>query len=322
MVSAAHLPTYAGTAPFALALTFVDITAFKAAEVERDQLAAIVQCSNDAIVGKTLEGVVTSWNPAAEAMFGYTAEEMIGRSMMPMIPPEFKAFLPSAYEAIKRGERVERFDTELCQKDGNRFPVAVTLSPMRDGAGDVVGVSAIIRDITQRKQVEERVAEQSRELARSNAELEQFAGVISHDLRSPLLSITGPLQLIEEEFGESISPEVRQNLRFARESVTRMGDLIKGLLDYSRMAPHQPGPCDAGAALKKAVANLRAAITKSRAVVTNDPLSVIVADESLLVQVFQNLIENGLKYQEGTRRPEIHVLFEACAGRVDARRPR
>jgi PAS domain S-box-containing protein len=296
--------------PFKLVLTFVDITMFKEAEIARDQLAAIVQCSNDAIVGKTLDGIVTSWNPAAEQMFGYTAEEMIGQSMMPMIPPEFQARLPKAYEALRNGERVQHVDLELIRKGGGRFPVALTLSPMRDGAGECVGISAIIRDVTEQKLSEERLAVQSLELARSNAELEQFAGVISHDLRSPLLSITGCLQLLEEEFAPLLPATARQDFKYARESVTRMGDLIKGLLDYSRMAPQQPGRCDMQAAFDKAVANLRAAVRKADATATSDPLPVVIADEKLLVQVLQNLIENALKYQEGSRPPIIHVLFQ------------
>jgi PAS domain S-box-containing protein len=119
-------------------------------------LAAIVESSDDAIVSKTLDGIITSWNPAAERLFGYTAEEVIGRPIWILAPPDRENEMPANLERVRRGERVERYDTVRRRKDGSLLDISLTVSPIRDEAGRIVGASKIARDITARKQAEER----------------------------------------------------------------------------------------------------------------------------------------------------------------------
>src|SRR5258706_7253779 len=121
------------------------------AEQAQAYLAAIVTSSNDAIVSKTLEGTITTWNAGAERMFGYTAEEIIGHSIRRLIPPELRDEEDRILERIKAGERIEHYETVRLTKDGHRFRVSLTISPIKDAAGKIVGASKIARDITERK---------------------------------------------------------------------------------------------------------------------------------------------------------------------------
>ncbi len=132
----------------------MDITDRKQARQERAMLASIVQSSGDAIISKTLEGVITSWNTGAEGMFGYTAEEAIGQSILILIPPELQHEEQEILERLRRGERVNHYDTVRMARDGQRIDISLNISPMRDASGHIIGASKIARDITERKQIE------------------------------------------------------------------------------------------------------------------------------------------------------------------------
>ncbi len=148
-------------------LAFTDVADLRAAEMERSRLAAIVTSSQDAIVGKTLDGIVTSWNPAAERLFGYSADEMIGQPMLKVFPPDRQHEEAHLLQAISRGEVVASFDTERLHRQGHRVQVSVSLSPILNSSGQVVGASKIARDISERKQIEH-------ERQQAHAQLEQL----------------------------------------------------------------------------------------------------------------------------------------------------
>lgn len=177
------------------------------------------------------------------------------------------------------------------------------------------GVAVFFNDITERKLAERRLQEANAELARSNTELEQFASIVSHDLRSPLVSMGAGVQFISEELGEKLSPEVIETLGYMRDSVAHMGRLIQCLLDYSCVGKGglKLARCDAEALLDRVLRNLAAPLTQADAVVTRDPLPAIRADEALVMQVFQNLIENALKYRNETI-PRVHVSARPAEG--------
>jgi len=140
-----------------------DITGRRQAEEARVRLAAIVESSDDAIIGKTLEGVITSWNQGAQRMYGYSAEEVVGRPISILVPPERSDDVPRILESMRRGERVEHYETERVSKDGRRLHVSVTVSPIKDREGLVVGASVVARDITERKRAEKEIQTRARQ---------------------------------------------------------------------------------------------------------------------------------------------------------------
>src|SRR5215211_9502876 len=127
----------------------------KRSEEESARLAAIVESSDDVIIGKTLEGIITSWNKGAERIYGYSAEEAVGQPISMLVPPERPNEIPRILESIRRGEKVDHFETVRMTKDGRRLDISLTVSPIRNSSGDIVGAATIARDITERKRMEE-----------------------------------------------------------------------------------------------------------------------------------------------------------------------
>ncbi len=148
-----------------------EIAERKRLEEARERLAAVVESSDDAIISKTLEGTISTWNRGAEKVFGYAASEIVGKPMLTLIPPDRVDEEPAILAHIRRGESVEHFETVRVRKDGKKIDISATISPVRDGSGTIVGASKIARDITERKQVEERLARQTDELSRQADEL-------------------------------------------------------------------------------------------------------------------------------------------------------
>jgi PAS domain S-box-containing protein len=286
---------------------FKDITARKQAEEARLRLAAIVASSDDAIVSKSLDGIVTSWNAAAERIFGYRAEEMIGQSILRLLPANRQDEETLILERLRRGERINQFETVRRTKDGRLLDVAVTISPLRDARGVIIGASKIARDITARKQAEAERERLLAELQRSNEELQQFAHIVSHDLMEPLRTMNVYIELLAERAQGTLEGAAAEWMTFVTDAARRMRQMLTDLLAYTR-AGHPPEfrPVEWEAVLAHVLDALQVSITESEATITHDPLPTLRGDATRLGHVLQNLIGNALKFR-GKTPPRIHL---------------
>src|SRR5438876_9861782 len=166
------------------------------AEAASGRLAAIVDSSEDAIIGTTLDGVITSWNRSAEKMFGYTAAEALGQYISLIIPAERQSEEDNARAHLRRGERIDHFETERQAKDGRRVSISLTVSPIKDAAGRMIGASQVARDITERKQAEKRIYDLLTELREGDRRKDEFLATLAHELRNPLAPISNALQIL------------------------------------------------------------------------------------------------------------------------------
>jgi light-regulated signal transduction histidine kinase (bacteriophytochrome) len=199
------------------------------------------------------------------------------------------------------------------RKDGSEFPVEISLSPLVSDEGMLV--SSTIRDVTERKQTEDALKRSAADLARSNAELEQFAYVASHDLQEPLRAVSSCVQLLQQRYQGQLDARADELITHTVDGSIRMQTLIHDLLAYARVSTRGRDlePIDSEIVLNEALSNLATVIQESGGVVTHGPLPTIVADPTQLRQVFQNLIGNAIKYR-GERPPEVHIDVEHRAG--------
>jgi len=288
-----------------------DITERKRAEELRFHLAAIVESSGDAIIGKTLEGIITSWNDGATRIFGYTAEEIIGRSITVLIPPERQHEEPAILARLANGERIEQFDTIRLRKDGRLIDVSLTSSPVRDSHGRLIGASKIVRDITERRRGEEALA-RAKDLAEAaSRELEAFSYSVAHDLRAPLRGMNGFAHLLLTSFGDKLDAEGQDWLQEIVQNAKKMAELIDALLSLARVTRSElkVETVDLSAAAAEIVAQLRAA-DPGRNVETRlqEGLSV-EGDPRLLRALLDNLLGNAWKFSG--KVPVAHIEFGA-----------
>ena len=458
-----------------------DITERKRADDALRQLAAIVTSSEDAIISKTLDGIITSWNTGAERTYGYQAEEVVGKSISLLILPDHADELPAILEKLRRGERIQQHEVVRVKKDGEQIDIALTISPIKDDTGKITGASTIARDITERKQAEKRRArrahltalraeigvalaqsgnlqsilqscteaitrqlnaafagiwtlnreesmleleasaglnthsndlharvpvgafkigliaqerqphltndilndprlgnrdwakqegmvafagypllvedrlvgvtamfareplpddildalasitdviaqgierkraeealkQQAQELARSNAELEQFAYVASHDLQEPLRMVASYTQLLAKRYQGKLGADADDFIFYAVDGANRMQKLINDLLAYSRVGTRgkEFEPVNCCQVLEQALNNLQVTIKGCGAQVTHDPLPTVMADPTQMIQLFQNLIGNAIKFH-GEEPPRVHVSVQSKA---------
>jgi PAS domain S-box-containing protein len=243
---------------------------------------------------------------------GYSGEELLALTSADVTHPDDQAAEAAEFERLLSGEQDEyTLRKRYLRKDGSTFWAAVTAAMLRDGQGQPLRVLKVVQDVTELVEADRTLRDRTRELARSNAELEQFASVVSHDLRSPLLSINGCVELLVDQAGDRLDTDDMELLNLVRNSVRHMGELIKSLLGVARLGAggFNIQDCDAEAAFEEAVQNIAALVQESGAKVTHDRLPVVQADRKLLGQVFQNLVENAIKYR-GPDAPEVHVSVQ------------
>ena len=287
----------------------IDVTDRTMAEHARFRLAAIVESSDDAILSKTLDGVVTSWNAGATRLFGYSAEEMIGQPIVKLIPDELLPEEQVILAKLRRGERIEHYETRRRAKDGSEVQVSLTVSPIRDITGAVVGASKIARDVgALRRAIADREALlMSERNARAEAERlghlkDEFLATLSHELRTPLTTIVGWTNLLRRRtsIGET---ELRAAVDTIHRNAQAQAQIIDDLLDMSRIVSGkirlQTDAVDLRELLQIAIDGIRpAAAAKHISVSINlEPVTGLVAgDAARLQQVLWNLLTNALKF--------------------------
>jgi PAS domain S-box-containing protein len=205
----------------------IDVTGQKRANESRLRLAAIVESSEDAIVSKNLDGIVTSWNSSAEKMFGYRAEEMIGQLITRIIPPELRQEERRILATLRRGGRIEHFETQRITKAGERLDVSLTVSPIKDDDGHIIGAAKMVRDISQRKRMEEALL-----TTEKIAAVGRLAASVAHEINNPLEAITNLIYLAKNH--DTASGIVRGYLADAEEELTRVAHLTKQTLGFYR----------------------------------------------------------------------------------------
>jgi PAS domain S-box-containing protein len=292
-----------------------DISARKLAEAttrqlaEREQLLlAVVESSDDAIVTKSLDGIITGWNRAAELLFGYAAQDAIGQNIDIIVPAELRGEVRGILNRIRSGERVDHYETVRISKDGRKIDVSLSVSPLKSATGEIIGAAKVARDITRQKQHQRALAAQDEELKRSNADLEQFAYVASHDLQEPLRMVASYTELLAEHYKGKVDEKAEKYISYAVEGAQRMQQLVKDLLSYSRVDSQAKAPelIKSDVVLKDVLDRLKVAIEESHARIAYDGLPALRADTVQLAQVFQNLIGNALKFH-GECAPEIRI---------------
>jgi len=254
-------------------------------------------------------GVVVTWNDGAEKMKGFVADEIIGQNFSRFYTAEDMRDEKPAF-GLEQAAKHQRYEVEgwRVRKDGSRFFADVVITALHDQTGRLRGFGKITRDITERKKADERMTKTVAELKRSNDELQQFAYVASHDLQEPLRMVASYTQLLAKRYQGRLDSDADEFIAFAVDGCSRMRGLIQDLLTYSRAGARGKSLVETSAedTLQEALVNLSATIEQSGAVVTHDSLPVILADGNQLVQVFQNLVGNAIKYR-GTEVPRIHV---------------
>jgi PAS domain S-box-containing protein len=279
----------------------IDITARKAAELEHAHASAILASTDDAVLSKTLEGIITSWNASAERMFGYTAAEVIGRRVDIIIPNDRLQEERTILERLRRGERIEHYETIRRAKDGRMFDISLTISPVKDESGRIIGASKIARDISDRKRAEA-------ELKTADRRKDEFLAILAHELRNPLAAVRNAIHYLKLK-GPS---DLHRPIEMIDRQVTQMVRLIDDLLDVARIS--------------RGVLELRRErITISEIVevtteachdqiqeqghtlevrVPAEPIE-LEADRERLTQVLYNLIANATKYTPRGGRIEL-----------------
>jgi PAS domain S-box-containing protein len=277
-------------------------------------LAAIVACSDDAIVSKNLDGRILSWNGGATRIFGYSADEAVGKSITLIIPEELHGEEAQILDKIRRGESIDHFDTVRVTKDGRRIPISLTVSPVRDSSGTVVGASKIARDISQRKLLEQMLAEKDEALRQADRRKDEFLALVAHELRNQLGAIRFAVEL-----GKRSQRAADQQMaeRVIEQHASHMSRLLDDLVDIARITHGTISLNKTKIELRSVVAN---AIDTARRILDSKKhhLSVDLPIEPVrfegdalrLMQVYSNLLINAAKFTAPGGRIELQAARE------------
>ena len=281
-------------------------------EIAQARLAAIVENSDDAIVSKSLDGIITSWNPAAERMFGWTSAEAVGRHITLIIPRDRRAEEDEALSRIRRGEMLDHFDTVRITKDGRLLNISLTISPIRDSEGRIVGASKIARDVTEKKGLEAELSDKLLQLADGDRRKDEFLAMLGHELRNPLSAVRNAVVTAR------LDPSRRDRaLDIAYRQTDQLARLVDDLLDVARITRGRMTlrmeTVRLAGVVERAVETTRDLLETRAHLLTlalPDESPHVNGDPSRLEQIVVNLITNAAKYTEPGGRIEVMVRRE------------
>jgi two-component system sensor kinase FixL len=289
-------------------------------------LAAIVASSDDAIISKSIEGVVTSWNAAAERIFGYTADEMIGQSISLLGAPGHEDEMPTILRRLRQGERIDHFETVRRRKDGGLVHVSLSVSPIHDADGKVIGASKVARDISSQRDAalaltdaERRVAEQQKVLlhAARLIDLGEMAGSMAHELNQPLGAISNYLNgclLSLSQMEPGVVAEIEEAIFKAKQQANRASDFVRRMRSFARRNEGKPSPEALHSIIEDTIALVAAdaRLSEVKVVVQEDQRGILVmVDRSEILQVLLNLARNAIEAMQDSERKELRLSTRA-----------
>ena len=283
--------------------------AAKKLELANKYNRSLLESSLDPLVTIGPEGKITDVNHSTETVTGYNRDDLIGTDFSDYFTEPNKA--KEGYQQVFQEGMVRDYALEIKHKNGRTTPVLYNASVYKDDSDNVIGVFASARDITELKKTEHLLKDKLGELERSNSELEQFAYVSSHDLQEPLRMIASYLQLLERKYKGKLDDKADKYIKFSVDGATRMQNLIDDLLAFSRVTTQakELKPTNLEQIYNEVLSNLEVTINENKAIITHEPLPVVLADKTQISQVFQNLISNAIKFQS-VDKPKINISVE------------
>jgi PAS domain S-box-containing protein len=286
------------------------------ADEKQALLAAIIASSEDAIISKTLEGIITSWNPAAEKLFGYREAEVVGRHISLIIPQDRIKEEEYIIGRIRNGKKVDHFETLRAAKDGHQIPISLTVSPIEDTNGIIIGASKIARDISAQREAKETAARLYEQVRVLNEKKDEFIGLASHELKTPLTSINGYLQILSKLVKDE---KAKQFVQKTRQQVKKLNALVSDLLDVSKIEAGKLQLLTENFNIRQVIddtielvayGNTRYRVTLETSI---DEL-FINGDPQRIEQVILNLLTNAIRYSPGADL--VQVFLQSDGGEV------
>lgn len=329
------MQAFIATATLTALLVSAVVTEHKRGEITRARLSSIVEWSDDAIISKDLNGNIVTWNNAAEHIFGFRPEEIIGQHISRILPAQLHEQEEQILSRLRRGESIRHYETLRVSKDGDAIPVSLTISPLKDSTGNVVGSCSISRDVTERKRAEHAlekaktdlenhakdlekiVAERTSQLREINTELEAFSFSLSHDLRAPLRAMRNFTQIVLEDHRQDLGADAATLERVVA-AAKRLDRMIRDVLALSRISRQDLSLRAVDVEnLLLTIINERPEFQAPRAdIQISTPLPNICGDETSLNQCIANLLDNAVKFMPVGTQPRVIIEGEVVGERV------